>query len=643
MIASPPAPRRRNEGHLAASARRVALLVGLWSLTGAPAAAHGGPGDAGALDSARRALDAWQLEDARGVAERALRAHPDDHDARLLAAEVLHQRGQHDTAQRLLEDVGADHALGPAARARRAALAPLLEASAAAGAGGTCRETAHFRLCFVDKDDIVASYAEAVLEAAYAGIGTALKFSPAERDEKIAVEILPHARDLAGATGLHVREIETSGTIAVCRFHRLMVLSPLAVQHGYAWADTLAHEFVHLVVSKKTHNRVPVWLHEGLAKTLESRWRSNGSPRLEPHADALLRRAVEANELVPLARMHPSMAKLSSQQEASLAFAEVFSLVEHVVQREGMQAFVRLLDALGRGEPFDAALARTIAPLPALERRWRAALRAHYRGTHLAADATPPSTLRLVAGDGVADDKTSPRSPAADTERIGDANVRAVARLGELLAARGHAHAAARSFAAAHTLGAARYPSLSFALAQALEDDARPQEARKVLADAVARGQLADGADDGRAEAQWRYAALSADANACPEALRFLRAYNLRNPYRPEVHAVAARCHEKLGDAGAAARERKFAELAARPRPGAVTVPSAPVAAGRLTVLPTRWTPLRLDGAPPRPAPLWREPVAPGRHCALVDAAQASVATPACAEVGADEVAVLRP
>ena len=42
---------------------------------------------------------------------------------------------------------------------------------------------------------------------------------------------------------------------------------------GYDWLDTVSHEYVHLVVSRKSRNTVPIWMHEGLAKYLESRWR----------------------------------------------------------------------------------------------------------------------------------------------------------------------------------------------------------------------------------------------------------------------------------------------------------------------------------------------------------------------------------
>src|SRR5439155_1682145 len=77
--------------------------------------------------------------------------------------------------------------------------------------------------------------------------------------------------DLAKVSTLTLKEIETSGTIALCKFNRLMIVSPRALVRGYPWLDTLAHEFTHFVVSRASHNTVPIWFHEGLAKFEEQR------------------------------------------------------------------------------------------------------------------------------------------------------------------------------------------------------------------------------------------------------------------------------------------------------------------------------------------------------------------------------------
>ena len=60
----------------------------------------------------------------------------------------------------------------------------------------------------------------------------------------------------------------------------LMVVSPRATIFGYPWMDTLAHEYTHLLVSRISHDTVPVWLQEGLARFEQSRWRSAPELRL---------------------------------------------------------------------------------------------------------------------------------------------------------------------------------------------------------------------------------------------------------------------------------------------------------------------------------------------------------------------------
>ena len=68
-------------------------------------------------------------------------------------------------------------------------------------------------------------------------------------------------------------DIETTGTIALSKYNKLMVVSPRATIFGYPWMDTLAHEYTHLVVSRISNDAVPVWLQEGIARYEQTRWR----------------------------------------------------------------------------------------------------------------------------------------------------------------------------------------------------------------------------------------------------------------------------------------------------------------------------------------------------------------------------------
>ncbi|HET6346095.1 MAG TPA: hypothetical protein VFH51_14265, partial [Myxococcota bacterium] len=161
------------------------MLNLLLTLSLARSLAAGGNVD---VETATRWLDDWQLEDALGAAQELLAADPASPERHLLAAEVLHQRGQHLQALPLLLAAGDDGS------PRYAALKPLVESSAAYAVGFGELSTPHFKVHFLDKDEIVAHYALPVLEAAYKNIGADLQFQPAERGEKIVLEVYPDAR-----------------------------------------------------------------------------------------------------------------------------------------------------------------------------------------------------------------------------------------------------------------------------------------------------------------------------------------------------------------------------------------------------------------------------------------------------------------
>src|SRR5262249_3688795 len=124
-------------------------------------------------------------------------------------------------------------------------------------------------------DAVIADLAGEVLEAARDTIGDDLGWKPAG---KIRVELLAKPSDLAKLSTLTETEIETTGTIALSKYEKLMVVSPRATILGYPWMDTLAHEYTHLVIAHVSHDTVPVWMHEGLARFEQTRWRAAPSP-----------------------------------------------------------------------------------------------------------------------------------------------------------------------------------------------------------------------------------------------------------------------------------------------------------------------------------------------------------------------------
>jgi tetratricopeptide (TPR) repeat protein len=578
---------------------------------------------AAATQEIDRALHAWQLEDALARVQTALADAPGDAGVQRAAAEVLHQRGAHLQALALLPQASGSRRTHAAAEDLRA----VLEASASFAPAFMYRDTAHFRIAYLDKDEVLATYAEAVLEAAYRRIGADLQFLPAERGEKIVVEIYPDAQGLAGATGLTVKEIETSGTIAVCKFHRLMITSPLATLEGYAWADTLAHEFTHLLVSKKSRNTIPIWLHEGIAKYFESRWRGAAGLALNPFGENLLRDAVKTNQFITLSQMHPSMALLPSQDDAALAFAEVFTLVQYIDQRFGTAAIARILQRCGEGVPLDTALSEVLhLTPPALEKAWKKSLLQRHFVDH--PDAVPQRIRLRETQEG------APQKKPAETAQ--SLALHHAARLGELLQLRGHKQAASMAYTRALALGGSRSPTLVVSASRALVDLQHNDAALSLLRPLLRQQPY-------HTDANLLAGRLSFMQKDYAAAQSYFEAIRLTNPYNPELHMALQALYGRRGDTAAAHLEAHLLQLCQKARPVRHdSAYEAPTGEATVSVTSLPWGTVTLDGQPLQ-TPAWDTPVTAGTHLLAGHAADGHAITlKLSVGPGGHAVAVLR-
>ena len=187
--------------------------------------------------------------------------------------------------------------------------------------------SAHVVIRYPAEDAVLVPYARDTLEAAYQALHDDLGF---DAELPIRVEFYRSPSDLAAVSSLSQAEVARTGTIALCKWARLMVTTPRALAYGYPWLDSINHELVHYAVSTLTHDRAPVWLQEGLAKFLERRWREPAGGRIPPAMEHLLAKALHSGKLISFDAMHPSMAKLPSAEDATLAFAEVANAIAYL-------------------------------------------------------------------------------------------------------------------------------------------------------------------------------------------------------------------------------------------------------------------------------------------------------------------------
>jgi tetratricopeptide (TPR) repeat protein len=404
-------------------------------------------------------------------------------------------------------------------------------------------ESDHFQVAYPKgKDEVLVPYLLETLEAQRAALETDLKVAP---PGKVRVEILPSVTDLARLSTLSEAEIRSSGTIALCKYGKLMLVSPKALVTGYDWLDTAAHEYTHFVVSRKAGPGAPIWLHEGVAKWWESRWRGAGGEDYSPSAAALVRRAIETNTLVTFEKMHPSMAKLPTQEMASLAYAQVLLAVEYLVQRGGTALVARVLDLVGTGTPADAAVAQ------ALGTSW-GEFNAQWRG-HMATRPLPRGGAGALRRLRFKDDPEQ-GGPWAEWADLPDQASRNHARLGQLLRERGRWVGARVEYRKALDRAGARVPILANQYAIAAIQTGRAADAERVLLEAI-------GWTPDYAALRVQLARLLVGRKAFAEARAQLVLANRQDPFDPEIHAGLAMAAEALGDPGGASRERRFAEI----------------------------------------------------------------------------------
>jgi len=411
----------------------------------------------------------------------------------------------------------------------------------------TTSESEHFVIYYPKgHDEVLVPWALDALENARAALEKDLGYAP---PGKIRVEVVASAGELAKVSTLSKEAIKTTGTIAICKFNKLMVTSPRAVLQGYDWLDTMSHEFVHLVVSKKSRNTVPIWMHEGFAKYLESRWRGPPGGAMTPSTLALLGRRIRENKLVTFEQMHPSMALLPTAEDAATAFAEVFFAIKMVDTEGGPRSLDRLLTAMASGTGDKAAIEQVMKRRwPEFEKSWTAYLKKQPFPKEL---LPPDSVTHKQLTDGTQKQKKGREVSFGDFREVTELEARRDAHLGELLRERNRMVAAAEVYGRAYQRVGDKYESVSNKYALTLLEIKRYDDASKVLQASLKMhpGSVSTNVHLGRIyvfDQKWEAA-----KNAFLEALAV-------NPFDPEIFAglyVAAvslhdaKLQQRAGDA----------------------------------------------------------------------------------------------
>lgn len=505
-----------------------------------------------AITYASYLFESWQFDEGKKLAEYVFNRWPEEPAALGLRAYSLFLHGEYDEAVKLVERV--EH-LDPEHRAGLGDTSELIRRTAKVTRGFVKVRSpkGYFEVATQKgKDELVTLYALEILDKVYETVSTDYGFKP---PTPVRVEIYPHLRNLADVTTLTVEDLKKSGTIALCKYNRLMATTPRVLPRGYAWADTLSHEFVHHVVGMKTYNRTPIWLQEGFARFLEETWRGTGPTRQTAYGGGLLNWALRdpVARLVTFEQMHPSMAKLPSQDKAALAFAEVHMAIAFVYAKKGRDGVQAVMNNLRDGLSDKEAVAKVMGmPFTQFEMAWR-----DFAKTQTLPPALTPDDLPTVfnAALRVASGKPEDHEEG-NADEVHDVEAAQAIRLGELLLGRGRKKAALAEYDRAVRRLKRPDPIVHVKYGKLLYDLGRLPEAEKtmlavrevhpdVLAAHLTLGRIA-----------WK-------SGRVKEAIERYEEANLLNPFHPEIHGALAELFAKpeAGPGAEALRAREVKAL----------------------------------------------------------------------------------
>ena len=166
----------------------------------------------------------------------------------------------------------------------------------------------------------------------------------ASLEKPVKVHIYANAQDLQGSM---IYPQEWTGGVAFTRHGIIAIgIAPSNLNWG---KRAMTHELTHLVIHQMTfnpYNDLPTWLDEGLAMYNEGALSSQFATRLN--------KAIAEDSLISVRSIASPFSAYS--EEAILAYAQSYSLVELLINNYGSDKMLELLNTFRQGSGYDGAL-----------------------------------------------------------------------------------------------------------------------------------------------------------------------------------------------------------------------------------------------------------------------------------------------
>ena len=475
-------------------------------------------------------LDAWEIAQAEALAVKLVAAEPKSADALDLSARVKFYQGRYGEALKLL-----DQALAiDEKKEQRQGWKLFSQLTVDVHKQFKRFESAHFEL-FVDekRDGILVPFALETLEKSYQAIGAELGYFP---KTKVRVEIAPDASAFNAISTLSLRDIEETGAVGICKFNKLMIISPRALSFGYRWLDSLSHEYLHYVIVAISNNKAPIWLHEGMARFYETRWRKAAPQKdaaedyLTPANQTLLVQAMDKNQFVGFKKMEPSLIHLDSPEQVQLAYAEAASAVDFINHSKGQDGVRRLLTTLRQNPTQEAITQLYETPYENFESQWKSFLK--------------DKGLKPIEGSRVRKLKVkkdqNEDEDIVELKEIQSAVARNRTHLADQLLGRGRTTAAANEYRRA-LQASPHSPIILNKLGRLMVEMKRSDEAQTMLERALQ-------VDPDNANTYVHLGRIYHGANNFKQARSVLEEALQINPYNPLLHRLLADSYGALGE-----------------------------------------------------------------------------------------------
>ena len=160
------------------------------------------------------------------------------------------------------------------------------------------------------------------------------------------------------------------------------------------WESVLWHEFCHTVTLTMTKNKMPRWLSEGISVYEERQANLAWGQSMNPQ----FREMILGGELTPVSKLSGAFLAPKTGAHLSFAYYESSLVVEHIIERFGLEAIRKILRDLGEGVEINAAIAKHTEPMEKLEPAFAAFAKARAEALAPKLDWTKPTPADLNAG-----------------------------------------------------------------------------------------------------------------------------------------------------------------------------------------------------------------------------------------------------